>query len=197
MASITYLWKNRAKFSPLNILFYKAWAKRVLTFPELLKRNFRAYKLTLKGAQISDFSEIGKVIVTGKKKKLNIGHHTFIGSVEIALHEKVDIGNYVCINDGVLILSGSHDVLDPKWNHIKAEIRIEDYVWIGTQAMILPGVHIGRGAVIGARAVVSKSVKPGEIVIGNPAKVLSKKRDIQFNYSPCEFVAANRAWLIG
>lgn len=197
MANITYLWKNRAKFSPLSVLYYRAWAKRLLTFPELLRRNKRAYKLNRKGAKISVEAEIGEVIITGKKQNLIVGKQTFLGKVEIALHDKVKIGNNVCINDGVNIISASHDVLDPEWNHVKAEVIIDDYVWIGTEAMILPGVHVGRGAVIGARAVVSKSVKQGEIVVGNPARPLSKIRDIKFNYSPCEFVAANRAWLIG
>ncbi|MBW6442120.1 chloramphenicol acetyltransferase, partial [Patescibacteria group bacterium] len=47
---------------------------------------------------------------------------------------------------------------------------IEDGVWIGANVMILPGVHVGQGAVIGANAVVSKDVKPYEIVGGVPAK---------------------------
>ena len=74
---------------------------------------------------------------------------------------------------------------------------IEDYAWIGTGAMILPGVCIGRGAVFGAGAVVSKSVAPGAIVVGNPAKPISKSRCEIFDYNPCEFLAANRAWLVG
>jgi acetyltransferase-like isoleucine patch superfamily enzyme len=109
----------------------------------------------------------------------------------------VKIGERVCINDGVDILTASHDVLDPKWQHIKGKIEIEDYVWIGTGAMILPGVTLGRGCVVGARAVVSKSVEPGTIVVGNPAKIVSKKRVEQLNYNPCEFLTVNRSWLIG
>jgi len=48
-------------------------------------------------------------------------------------------------------------------------------VWIGSEAMIMPGVHIGHGAVIGSRALVTKDVEPFSIVGGNPAKPLKKR----------------------
>jgi acetyltransferase-like isoleucine patch superfamily enzyme len=128
---------------------------------------------------------------------LTIGAFSFVGRVSIALHEEVIVGNRVCINDDVDILTASHDVSDPKWQHLKGRIEIEDYVWIGTGAMILPGVRLGRGCVVGARAVVAKSVAPGKIVVGNPARVTARERVDQLNYNPCEFLTFNRCWLIG
>lgn len=197
MASLSYLWSNRAKFPITSRKYYVAWGKRLFSFSNLLKRNLRRTSLTKKGAEIHHLAEIGEVKIDGNLKLLSIGDNSFLGKVTIALHDKVTIGNKVCINDGVVILSASHDVLDPEWSLKKAKIQIDDYAWIGTEAMILPGVHIGRGSVIGARAVVSRSVAAGEIVVGNPAKPISKTRSIKFNYNPCEFVAANRAWLKG
>lgn len=177
--------------------FYRAWGKRLFLMNDLVKKNRRFNQLLKKGAIISKMAEIGEAEIQGNLSLLSIGSFSFIGKANIALHDKVIIGDNVCINDGVEILTASHDVFDPKWPHKKAEIVIDDYVWIGTGAMILPGVHLGRGCVVGARAVVSKSVNPGEIVVGNPAKPLNKKREIQFDYNPCEFLATNRAWLIG
>ena len=58
------------------------------------------------------------------------------------------------------------------------------------------GYNWTRG-VIGARAVVSKSVEAGAIVVGNPAKPVNRIRCNELNYNPCEFLAANRAWLVG
>jgi len=198
MASFPYLWSNRARFPIYSILFYRAWAKRLLCFPELIKRNYRRSILVKKGAKINSTAEIGLLKADGNKHKLQIGAQTFIGKVIIALHDEVVIGNNVCINDGVQLLTASHNVLDPNWNHIKEKIIIEDYVWIATNAIILPGVHIGKGAVVGAGAVVSKNVLQGEIVAGNPAKLVSKKRNVEeLVYNPCEFLAGNRAWLIG
>lgn len=197
MAGLIYLWKHRVKSPVISIRFYKTWAKRLLSLPELIKRNHRRITLQRAGAQIDTLAEIGKVNILGKRDLLQVGKLSFLGRVKISLHEKVIIGSSVCINDGVEILTASHDVLDPEWNLIKKSVTIEDYVWIGTGAMILPGVKLGRGCVVGARAVVTKNVEPFTIVAGNPAKVLSKKREEKLTYNPCAFVAANRAWLVG
>lgn len=198
MASLNYLWKNRAHFDLKSKMYYRAWAKRVLSLPELTQRNLCRIKLTNGGASINETAEINNSkLITGKLSFLKIGASTFIGKVSIALHDDVIIGDRVCINDDVEILTASHDVLDPEWKHIKGKITIGDYAWIGTGATLLPGVSIGRGAVVGAKAVVSRSVLPGQIVVGNPAKPVAKVRPYELNYNPCEFLAANRAWLIG
>lgn len=196
MATMAYLWQHRTISSIYRIQFYRMWAKRILCMPELIRRNLRRSYLVSKGAIIDVCAEIGEVNITGAKVNLKIGAFSFLGKVHIALHDKVIIGNNVCINDGVQLLTASHDVMDPKWNHIIAEIIIEDYVWIATNAIILPGVHIGKGSVVGAGAVVSKDVLSGQIVAGNPAKPISKKRCEELNYNPCEFLAGNKAWLI-
>ncbi|MBQ6047896.1 MAG: CatB-related O-acetyltransferase [Oscillospiraceae bacterium] len=59
----------------------------------------------------------------------------------------------------------------------KGDTVIGNDVWIGQNAVILPGVHIGDGAVIGANSVVGSDVEPYTIVVGNPAKVLRKRFD--------------------
>lgn len=197
MASFYYLWKNRVIFEPLSKSFFKAWAKRLLTLNELIKRNLRLKNLTKSGSKIDPTAEIGKINAAGNKKNLIIGANSFIGEIELALHDIIIIGNNVCINDGVKLLTASHDLQDPEWKHKKAAIIIEDFVWIATNAIILPGVKIGRGAVVGAAAVVSKNIEPYTIVAGNPAKTLKKKRIDNLTYNPCEFLAANLAWLKG
>jgi len=197
MASISYLWSRRARFSFATVDFYKAWGKRVFSFPSLLSRNLRRLKLVRRGAKISHTAEIGLLKAEGHKENLSIGSFTFIGRVTMALHDKIEIGEKVCINDGVEILTASHDVSDPKWSHVKRKVVIDDFVWIGSGAMILPGVHLGHGSVVGARAVVSKSVAPGAIVVGNPATPIPKTRSEYLDYNPCEFLAANKAWLVG
>lgn len=197
MASFNYLWNNRAKFNPGSKSFYRAWGKRIFSFHELFYMNWRRNTLIWTGATIDPRAEIGKVNIIGHKNLLTIGPCSFIGRAFIALHDRVEIGERVCINDDVKILTASHDVLSSTWEQTKKEIIIDDYAWIGTGALILPGVRIGRGAVVGAGAVVSKSVESGAIVAGNPAKPISKKRCISLDYNPCEFLSANRAWLHG
>ena len=60
---------------------------------------------------------------------------------------------------------------------LKGDTVIGNDVWIGQNAVILPGVHIGDGAIIGANSIVGKNVEPYTIVVGNPAKVLRKRFD--------------------
>ncbi|MBR4674913.1 MAG: CatB-related O-acetyltransferase [Victivallales bacterium] len=59
----------------------------------------------------------------------------------------------------------------------KGDTVIGNDVWIGQNAVILPGVHVGDGAIIGANSVVGSEVAPYTIVVGNPAKVLRKRFD--------------------
>lgn len=197
MASFRYLYTNRAKFPPGSNKFFRAWGKRLFTLGELIRRTRQRSRLIKKGAVIHETAEIGEISIAGAINFLSIGSETFLGRVTLNIHDEVKIGNRVCINDGVEILTASHDVSDPSWKEVKAKIIIEDYAWIGTGAMILPGVTIGAGAVVGARAVVSKSVDAGSIVVGNPAKNINRLRCENLNYNPCEFLAANRAWLAG
>jgi maltose O-acetyltransferase len=197
MASIKYLWTSRARFPFGSKAFFRAWAKRLVSLPELFSRNQRRLVLIRKGASISETAEIGEVNIGGDRNLLTVGSFSLLGKVTIALHDELYVGNNVCINDGVEILTASHDVEDSMWQHKKGKIIIEDYVWIGTGAMILPGVHLGRGCVVGARAVVSKSVLAGEIVVGNPARTVQKKRAKDLHYNPCEFLVPNRSWLVG
>ncbi len=197
MASLNYLWMNRAKFPFKSPDFFRAWGKRLFSFTELVRRNRRRWELVRGGAKIHETTEIGEVVVEGPKRQLSIGAFSFLGKVFLALHDEVEIGERVCINDGVRILTASHDIADAKWSNIKGKIVIEDYAWIGMGAIILPGVHIGRGAVVGAGAVVVKPVLAGTVVVGNPAKPISKARSEELDYNPCEFLAANRAWLVG
>ena len=62
-----------------------------------------------------------------------------------------------------------------------AKVVIEDYVWISSRATILPGVHIGKGAVIASGAVVTNDVPENAIVGGVPAKVIGK-RECNYRY---------------
>jgi maltose O-acetyltransferase len=85
------------------------------------------------------------------------------------------IGNNVSIAGEVRIYTMEHDINDPYFTETAAPVVIEDYVVIGTRVTILPGVHIGKGAVIATGAVVTKDVAPYTVVGGVPAKEISKR----------------------
>ncbi len=195
MATLNYLWNNRIKYPFLSRRFIKSWIKRIVSLPSVLNRNINRCMLIRKGAKIAETAEINDAQINGKKINLVVGEFSFIGKVELALHTTISIGSYVCMNDGVKVLSASHNINDPNWKHKKAAIIIKDYAWIATNAILLPGVTIGRGAVVGAGAVISKDVPDYGIAVGNPSQVLAKKRTEDLRYNPCEFLKSNRSWL--
>src|SRR3989338_1504716 len=89
-----------------------------------------------------------------------INHHTDIGG-----RGGLTIGNYVMIGPYCQILTAEHETYRrnipiAKQDIICKPVIIEDDVWIGTHVIILPGIKIGKGAVIGAGAVVTRNVKP-------------------------------------
>lgn len=91
------------------------------------------------------------------------------------------IGNNVSIAGEVRIYTMQHDVDDPEFREVDGEVVIEDYVAIGTRVTILPGVHIGKGAVVASGAVVTKDVEPFTVVGGVPAVFLRKRnQDLKY-----------------
>ena len=100
---------------------------------------------------------------------------------------KLIIGNNVDIAQETNIWTLEHDVHDDFHKDIGADVIIEDYVWIASRVTILPGVTIGRGAVVAANAVIVKNVEPMTIVGGIPAKQIGiRKSGLKYNlnYNP-------------
>jgi maltose O-acetyltransferase len=163
--------------------------------PTLLKMAFNRWRLVRRGASIAADACVGEGRFEGRFSRLRIGSSSFIGRAEIILHDQVTIGEHVCINDGVIILTASHDLRDPAWTQVAKPVTIEDYAWIASRATILPGVRIGRGAVVAASAVVSRDVPPYGLALGNPAVVREDRRVREFSYNPVRFLAFQEAWL--
>ena len=94
-------------------------------------------------------------------------------------NNRIDIGNHVLIASDVKIYTAAHPVIAKErmipgggWNIYAQPVKIEDGVWIGGGAIILPGVTIGRNAVIGAGAVVTKDIPANAVAVGSPARVI-------------------------
>lgn len=92
------------------------------------------------------------------------------------------IGNNVSIAGEVRIFTMEHDIDSPDFAAIGAPVVIEDYVVIGTRVMILPGVKVGKGAVLASGAVVTKDVPPYAVVGGVPAAII-KFRNPNLRYT--------------
>ena len=111
-------------------------------------------------------------------KNTYIGDNVFINYMCTILdNNTVRIGNHAMIGPNVQIYTAAHDIQAETriqgWEVAKA-IEIEENVWIGGGAIILPGVSIGRNSVVGAGSVVTRSVPSNTVVAGNPARVIRK-----------------------
>ena len=115
-------------------------------------------------------------------RNVRIGKHSSIGHHAILDGRKgLTIGQNVNLSTGVWIWTLEHDPQSPDFGTTGGPVVIEDYAWVSCRAVILPGVRIGKGAVVAAGAVVTKDVPPYAIVGGVPAKVIGQ-RDQNVSY---------------
>ena len=100
-----------------------------------------------------------------------IGDYTWVNRrCTLDIRGGLRIGANVSISPEVTILTVMHDMKDARFATIDGEVVIHDRAWIGTRAMILPNVTVGRGAVVAAGAVVTRDVPDMTVVAGVPAK---------------------------
>lgn len=143
---------------------------------------------------------------TIKNKNIIVGDFTYIADSEFENHvthhydfnnDKLIIGKFCQIASGVeFIMNGANHQMNAVstfpfytlegWNQdvpsindmpVKGNTVIGNDVWIGQNATILPGVHIGDGAIIGANSVVGSDIEPYAVVVGNPARTIRKRFD--------------------
>lgn len=114
---------------------------------------------------------------------VNLGWRPTIMAVE----SQIKIGNKVMFGPEVMILAGDHNasvvgrfMFDVSWKRPEddRDVIIEDDVWIGSRAIILKGVTIGRGSIVAAGAVVAKSVPPYGVAAGVPARIVKFRWDV-------------------
>lgn len=142
-----------------------------------------------------EFISIGKNVSIGRRctltaiRKNDFSPNIFIcdnvsigDNCHITSINRVTISSNVLLGESVTITDNSHGEnkylnelkIHPSLRNVfsKGETLIEENVWIGDKATILPGVTIGAGSIVGANAVVTKDVIPYSIVAGNPAEVI-------------------------
>lgn len=141
-----------------------------------LGRNVRVMAFTL---LIVEYDELSR---GNERSVLEIGDSTYIGELNnIRAAGVTKIGRNCLISQGVSIIASNHSshpglpIQQQPWRKDRFGIIIEDDVWIGANATILPGVHIGSGAIIAAGAVVNHDVAPNTIVAGVPARFLKAR----------------------
>ena len=128
-------------------------------------------------------SVLENVLINANRGHVAIGDHGWIGPGSIVYgNGGVDIGSDVMIASHCVINTVSHhasrnDVPMNRQGTYCDPVIIDDDVWIGTAAVILQGVRIGRGSIIGAGAVVTRDIPPFSIAVGVPARVTACRKN--------------------
>ena len=139
--------------------------------------------ITLESAVALDH---GVVIITGgppKPNKVRIGSSTYVNRYTIFdAHDQLHIGRRVMIGPHCYFTDADHGTAPGASVQSQpmriAPLIVEDEAWIGAHVTVLPGVRIGKGAVVGAGSVVTRDVPPMTVAVGVPARVI-RKRDLR------------------
>ncbi len=149
--------------------------------------HVRRFFYRIGGMKIGRGSAIHMGGVFYNVSNISIAKDTIIGeNVVLDGRAKLSIGSHVDFASEVMVYNSQHDINEREFAKSEkvelAPVVIEDYVFIGPRAIILPGVKIGRGAVVGAGAVVTKDVEELTIVGGVPAKEIGKREIKDIDY---------------
>ncbi len=169
---------NRQKLSPFKIFCLGLYYSVAKNLP--FGTRFRTF--LVRGI----FKKCGKEVTVLKGVKFGSGLNVEIGdfsslNADCWIGNDTIIGNDVMMGPEIIILSGSHNFertdipMREQGAPPRRSVTIGDDVWIGTRAIILPGVNVGSHSIVGSGSVVTKDVPEWAIVAGNPAKVIRNR----------------------
>lgn len=139
--------------------------------------GWRRFLLKLFGARIGEGVLVRPTARIVYPWKLTVGDHSWIGDfAEIYCLGPILIGRNAVVSQYAYLCTGSHDIRAIGFDIFAKAITVEDEAWVAAGAFVHPGVTIGRGSVVGARAVVTGNTEPMGIYVGDPAKKVGERR---------------------
>lgn len=167
-------WTRRELFG--RALWAVVWPLFRLT-PRPFFWGWRAFLLRRFGARIGSNVNISPNVRIAIPWNLEIGDYSALGDgVWVYNLGRITIGRQVTVSQRAHLCGGSHDYESPTRELQKLPISIGDMAWICTEAYVGPGVTVGEGAVVGARAVATRDVEAWTVVAGNPCKFVKIRR---------------------
>ena len=156
-----------------------------------MRSFFRALPARRKCKRIgSNFFCGGLVRLT---RKTEIGDHVCLNGVWASGNGRLVFGSHIQCGDGLRIFTRNHDYESDRLpfgsGYVAKDVFVDDYVWIGSQVILLPGTHIHEGAIIQAGSVVHGDIPACAIAGGNPAKVFSHRDLDRFARLKAEYEA--------
>lgn len=171
---------NRAasKYSRHEMMQRVLWGlvKPLFHFSPRLCYGWRRLLLRLLGAKVGRAVQIHPSVRIFLPSLLDIGDEAAVAE-DVRLYNlgPLAIGAQATVSQGAHLCGGSHDDRDPALPLIRAAIAIGDAAWICADAFVGPGVIVGEGAVVAARAVCVRDVPPWQVVAGSPARYIRQR----------------------
>jgi putative colanic acid biosynthesis acetyltransferase WcaF len=139
-------------------------------------RVFRRWLLQLFGARLAPTASIHPTARIDCPWNLEMGHCASLGEETwVYSLDKVVLGEYACVGQRTMLLTGSHDFSDPTFPLVTRPVVIGYGCWIAVGVTVLPGVKIGALSVVGAGSVVTKDLPEQMVCAGNPCKPIKQR----------------------
>jgi putative colanic acid biosynthesis acetyltransferase WcaF len=152
------VWSVAFKLSPRPCFAWRAWVMRCF------------------GAKIGKKVHVYPTTRIWGPWNLEMGDHAIMGpDVDCYCMDKIVIGANATVSQYSYLCAGTHDISDPHMGLVTAPIVVAPGAWVCADVFVGPGVTVGEGAVVGARAAVFKDVQPWTVVGGNPAKFIKQR----------------------
>lgn len=162
----------------VRLAWFFAWALLAAWTPPPLHR-WRAVVLRCFGARIGKGTRIYGGARIWLPSNLTVEDHACIGpGVTVYCQGPIRVGAYAIVSQGAHLCAGTHDISDPYFQLVTRPITIGTRAWIAAEAFVGPGVSVGEGAVLGARAVAMRDLEAWGVYSGNPAQFV-KRRELR------------------
>lgn len=172
--------------SKLRLAYYGAQFELLRFVGKIPVQSLRHSAYRIAGMRLSHSAIVYGGAEVRSARRIRIGDFTSVGHrCVLDGRNGISIGTSVNISTEVMIWSMQHDLRSPDFDVTGGPVHIEDYVWLSTRSIILPGVTIGVGAVVAAGAIVTKNVDPYEVVGGIPAKRIgTRPKELNYRCTP-------------
>jgi putative colanic acid biosynthesis acetyltransferase WcaF len=169
-----------ASFSLSNRLFRLAWQivwVLLASWTPPPMHGWRRFLLRLFGASVAASCDVRGSARVWYPPNLKLGPRALLAErVNCYNMAMIELGEGALVSQGAHLCAGNHDIDDPAFQLIAKPITLGPHSWVAADAFVAPGVTIGEGAVLGARAVAFRDLEPWKLYIGNPAREKRTRR---------------------
>lgn len=160
----------------VRLLWEICWLLLFRPTPRWCLNGWRCFLLRLFGTKMGSGCRINSGVKIWFPSNLAVGNHCWLDNdAKIYSVDKIELGDNCIVSSGAFLCTASHDIGSKTFDLTTKPIKVGDCAWVASNAIVLPGVEIGDGAVVAAGAVVTKNIAPWTIVGGNPAVEIGKR----------------------